>query len=115
MAKSPAYKTPYRRRTGRVFQVCPPAGFFRVWSGQLQVGDLYLDALRAELGRCEWRRITFEIALQMAETHNPTDRAELVSCLVRQTAGGEVGRPCARCGAESPPPGYTICLYCQSR
>lgn len=103
-------RTPYRLQSGVLIAVPLPAGYSRVWTGGVQIGDFYLDCVRVQKGDVVWARVSFADVLQKPRYD---DRAELYGCLIRQTAGGEVGRPCPRCRSEAPVLGLRLCGTCE--
>jgi hypothetical protein len=81
-----------------VIEVELPDGYYRVWSGALKPGDLYLNDFLARDGITTWEPVTYFPAEREARFGRPYSSANWYLCVIRR--GEPVVPACERCGVE---------------
>ena len=86
-----------------------PDGYYRVWSGALKPGDLYLNMVLIRDGITQWEPCD-EIPMRPIPGSQLSYR-QIPGCIVRH--GTPVDKTCERCQAEPAVQGERFCDYCR--
>lgn len=101
--------TPVTNDARETRTVSLPDGYNRVWSGRINIGDLYLHWQRFwSDGVVEWVRMSVEKIIEDGPYY---DSVEWFGCVIRDCAD-EKGYPCVMCGVASPMCDTDFCTNC---
>jgi hypothetical protein len=86
-----------------------PEGYSRVWSGRIEIGDLYLHWLKFwQQSIVEWVRMSVQRIIENGPYY---ETAEWFGCVIRERAD-EKGYPCIVCHVASPIHDLDLCSNC---
>jgi hypothetical protein len=93
-----------------IIEVELPEGYYRVWSGALKPGDLYLNDFLAQDGIVFWEPVTYFPTEQEARLGRRWSSAKWYVCLIRR--GEPAVLPCERCGVHPRAHRLRFCRAC---